>query len=162
MSSGNLNFNAIFKEYEYQNLRGKTYKTFLMNEDALYLAITESKSQKAHELKVMFKSEFNNMRLEREVRESIKAPTASLHDSLKPLVAKLKINYPESSRGVKLYQHIHVKINKAVTGKGTGVDRDKLSDADLIRISEFEAGVSLLATSKDEPEAVRQRIFECI
>ena len=160
LASEKLNFGAIFKEWEYTNSRGRKYNTYIMNEDALYLVIASTQSKKAHELKVMFKSEFNNLRLEREVRESIKAPTTSLHDSLKPLVEELKINYPESSRGAKLYQHIHVKINKAVTGKGTGVNRDKLSETDLIRISELEAGVSLFATSKDEPEATRQRIFE--
>ena len=42
----NLSFNAIFKDWEYQS-RGKTFKTYIMNEDALYLVIANMKGQKS-------------------------------------------------------------------------------------------------------------------
>jgi phage regulator Rha-like protein len=159
-----LQFTAIFKPYEYKTERGRLYNTFIMNEDALYLVIANSQSDKAHEMKVWFKSEFNKMRIEREAREMIREDTKTLHDTLKPLSDALKEMYPESKKGGLLYNHIHKKVNKAVLGKGTGTDRDILSVDDINRLDMMEYN---LKTLLDEwrpynPMAVRGSVFKWI
>jgi len=131
-------FNAVFKEWNYKDSRGRNQKTFLMNEDALYLAITESKSQNAHNIKVMFKSKFNNMRRERELREVAKCETKSANDNLKLLSEQLKKDAPDSSKGVRVFLHVQQKINAVISGSCKKLERDTLNDADLELINRLE------------------------
>ena len=83
--SNHLVFNSIFKEWEFKNKMNRTYKTVIMNEDALYLVIANTQSVKAHELKVLFKSEFNKMKNEREVREESREYQLGYTDALQSL-----------------------------------------------------------------------------
>jgi phage regulator Rha-like protein len=122
------NFNAIFKEWEFTNKMGRTYKTFIMNEDALYLVIANLQGQKAHDIKVQFKAEFNNMKREIRVREISKNDHERYTDSIKLLRAKLK---EVGSRSEPfLYSTIQKKIHKQATGRSMpkgGIDHDTLS-----------------------------------
>ena len=159
LSSLNCPFNPIFSDYRYIDTKGRTQTCKLMNEDAVKALIKVVNTQEAYNYFVLLMNDFKTIALERAARESMKEPTNSMHRALKILVDKLKESYPESSRGVKLYQHIHVKINKAVTGKGRGVDRDSLPESELKRIKYLEHEVSIIALSDLEPEETRQCIF---
>ena len=162
--SDTLVFNAVFKDWTFKNKMNREYDTYVMNEDALYLVISNTQSEKAHELKVLFKSEFNKMRMEREARDHIKAQSKRLHESLQPLKDGLKEMYPDSSIGPRIFQHIHEQINLAVIGRARGINRDEL---DLEVIEELERLEACVAGYADEtldynPEAVRTVLFKWI
>jgi len=115
VASHNLLFGAIFKEWEYTSKQNKKLKTYIMNEDALYLVVSNSQSAKAHELKVWFKSEFNKMRIERNERLSSKALQRPITDSLKELYLRLH-NAGSTQNETLLYMTFNKKCFKAVTG----------------------------------------------
>ncbi len=126
-----INFNAVFMKSEYEN-RGKMYPTLLMNEDALYLVIANLKGQKAHNLKVWFKSEFNNMKMERDARKAVVDPTKQLNDTLQKLGRLVTGELPESSKGARIYVHIQSNgINKILIGKAGKINRDTLNSTQL-------------------------------
>ena len=143
-----LKFNAIFKEHTYVNKRGRTYQTYIMNEDALYLIVANTQSTKAHELKVMFKSEFNKMRDERSTREQLKQHHVIFTDGVKHLSKCLKID--GSKHYARIYSTIQLQINKAIIGKSTprGIKipeyRDTLSKCNLTNIKSLEQAVVLV------------------
>jgi len=133
-----LKFNAIFKEWEYQNSRGRTYKTYVMNEDALYLVVANTQSKKAHQLKVWFKSEFNKMKIERDKRESIKVSTKNTQKLMIELRDKLAKEYPQSNASKFMMSNIQNNINKCVTGKYATIDRELLNQKELDLLNEIE------------------------
>lgn len=111
----NLNFNAIFKDYVYKDSMNRSRRTYIMNEDALYLVISNTQSKKAHELKVWFKSEFNNMKMERIARSNSKENHIGTMNQVKRLQTMLK---NEGSRAANfIYSTINNWIHKAATGR---------------------------------------------
>ncbi len=136
-----INFNAMFIEEEYQS-RGKTFKTYIMNEDALYLVIANMKGQKAHDIKVWFKSEFNKMKLERSSRIEAKEKSRPMTDQIKILQEKLKEEGSTSSHFV--YSTISRQIQKAATGRPTkmgGVNHDTFTTEENRRIKSLRGVV---------------------
>lgn len=140
----NINFNAVFEEWEYQS-RGKTFKTYIMNEDALYLVIANMKGQKAHELKVWFKSEFNDMRQERLNREHSKQVSRPMTDQIKRLQEKLYDE--ESGAAPHIYSTIAKQIHRAATGRPMpkgGIDHGLLTSDENYRMGELREDVDAL------------------
>jgi len=139
LTSGGI-FSAIFRPHEYKDSMNRTRKTFLMNEDALYLVIANSQGQKAHELKVWFKSEFNKMRDERKMRDLLKVKHSSYTDSIDTLQKMLK----EEGSGASghIFSNTQLQVNKAVTGRPTprGIEnyRDILTEAETNNIWRVE------------------------
>ena len=135
-------FSAIFKEWEYLDSMNRKRKTFIMNEDALYLVIANSQGKKAHELKVLFKSEFNKMKMEREARQELKLIHPTYTDQVKVLSEMLK---EEGSKHYsRIYTTIQRQINKAATlnptptGANKGQYRETLTEDQLADIQWFE------------------------
>ncbi len=125
-----LKFDAVFKRWEYTNRRGRTYPTYIMNEDALYLVIANTQSRKAHDLKVWFKSEFNKMKIERTERESEKVKHLEMTDAVKVL-QNLMIEEGSEKGARFLYSTVNSKIYKKATGKakkrGSSENHDSFS-----------------------------------
>lgn len=139
----NVNFNAVFKEWEYTNSRGKTYKTYIMNEDALYLVVANSQSAKAHKLKVWFKSEFNEMKMERHIRQVSRQRSHDYTDELILLQEKLKEE--KSGSAPFIIPTIQQKIHKKATGRATkrgGIDQDALTGEEDFKIAKLRTGVA--------------------
>ncbi len=127
-ATSGLIFSAIFKKWEYKDTMNRSRKTFIMNEDALYLVIANSQSAKAHNLKVWFKSEFNKMRQEREERSTSKQLSRPMTDQLKRLQSKLK----EEGSGAApfIYVTLAKQIHRAATNRPMpkgGIDHDSLT-----------------------------------
>ncbi len=138
------NFKAVFKEWEYER-RGRKYRTYIMNEDALYLVIANSKGQKAHELKVWFKSEFNSMREERSSREHSKQGLRPMTKQIKRLQEKLYEE--ESGAAPHIYPTISKQIHRAATGRPMpkgGMDHGLLTSAENDKVTELREDVNYL------------------
>lgn len=166
----NLNFNAVFKDWEYKDSRGRTQKTYIMNEDALYLVIANTKGQKAHELKVLFKSEFNKMKIERKVRVSEKAEHRSMTDALKDFYINHLAHTSTRQTQALFYCTIQSKIRKRATGKskkrGTKNNHDDLTVRETAIIEVIRQQVPFwikeaLEATEDVKEA-RSLIYEHI
>ncbi len=140
-----LNFNAVFKKWEYKTARGRTYTTFIMNEDALYLVIANSQSAKAHELKVWFKSEFNKMRQERNERSTSKQLSRPMTNQVKRL--RVKLFEEKSGSAPFIYAIIAKQIYKAITGRPMpkgGIDHDALSIEENHEIAKIRVETELM------------------
>ena len=141
-------FSAIFKDYEYRDAMNRKQKTYLMNEDALYLVIANTQSKKAHKLKVLFKSEFNKMREERKAREEIKQYQRTYTDTVQELEEAL---IQDGSKHAKLiYSTVQRQVNKCITGRSTPRGqtiesyRETLSRTQLQGIKRLENVVMIL------------------
>ena len=127
-------FSAIFKDYQYRDTMNRKQKTYLMNEDALYLVISNTQSKKAHELKVLFKSEFNRMRAEREAREDVRRYQVEYTDAIQRLEQSLAAEGSKHSK--QIYPTIQRQINRYITGRPT--PRGQTIDSYRETLSEFE------------------------
>ena len=113
--SENFNFNAIFKEYGYKDSMNRSRRTYIMNEDALYLVIANTQSRKAHELKVLFKSEFNNMKMERIARSNSKKNHIGAMNQVQRLQEMLRAEGSGATNFI--YSTINNWIHKSATGR---------------------------------------------
>ena len=160
----NPNFNAVFKDWEYTS-RGKTFKTYIMNEDALYLVIANLKGQKAHEMKVWFKSEFNKMRDEITARKAAIDPTKRLNDSLDIIGKELKEKLPDSKKSGLIYVHVQSAINGVIFGKNKGINRDTITEREALRLVFLEGCIADKVEDMlldDDAEPVRAYILDTL
>ena len=136
-------FSAIFKEWEYLDSMNRKRKTFIMNEDALYLVIANSQGKKAHELKVLFKSEFNKMKAERNERELLKNKHLPFTNAIK--IVNDKLGEEGSGAYNRYYATVQRQVNKVATGRPTpqGMDIEEyrclLSEMELKNINTLES-----------------------
>lgn len=135
-----LIFSAKFIEWEYRDSMNRNRKTFIMNEDALYLVIANSQSAKAHELKVCFKSEFNLMKMEREAREQSIHIRKTLSSSVQKLYLGLKEEGSSLPNEGRLHTIFTKKINKSLFAEQ--VLRDNLNEKENKELSYIEKQIS--------------------
>ena len=107
-------FHPIFKNWEYENSRGRKYLSIIMNEDAIKALIKVVDTQKAYDYFTIIMGEFNNIRLERDCRESAKALVVPLSIQVEHLQKKLQDE--GSGAASHIYTIIHKQIHRATTG----------------------------------------------
>lgn len=139
MSPQTLNFNPIFKDYSYEN-RGKTYCCKLMNMDAVSTMIKVTDTQEAFNYFTVLMSEFNNMELERFVREESKIEQKSMTDSIQKLEALLKDE--DSGSSGRMYTTINKQIRNAV-GISKDSELDELKAAQANTIADYRHNVDI-------------------
>jgi len=148
-------FSAKFLDWTYLDSMNRERKTYILNEDALYLVVANSQSAKAHELKVWFKSEFNKMKEERIVRERVKPIHSMYTDMVQYLYKGLKEDGSKLRDEAMLHTNFSVKIRKAVTGKK--MKRDELSAEQMQNVVFLESKVAMcISNSIEEKRTARE------
>lgn len=133
----------LFGNYTYES-RGKSLQCKLMNESAILILIKVVDTQEAYDYFKILLHNFGLMELEREARKNVIEPTKTLHDTLQRLQQNLDVELPLKDDGKKskkismIFNHIHVAVNKTVTGKGRGIERDTLGHHNLEEIDYLE------------------------
>ncbi len=143
LSRENLNFSAFFQDYKYENERGRVYPCKLMNEDALSLTIKMTDTDKANSYFIRLKSQFNDMKMERHIRQKALDKNTRYTDELMTLREGL---FEEGSKGAAgLIATMQRKIHKKATGssmKKGGVDHNTLSAEEDFYVAKLRSGVA--------------------
>jgi hypothetical protein len=100
----------------------------------------------------------------RVARKELKEETKTLHDILDPLSKSLTSQYPDSSKGHRLFLHVHKAINKAAIGSYRGTDRNTLDQSDLEEVERLETCVSAMVEDMTgfNPKGVRWVMLEML
>jgi len=159
-----LIFSAKFIKWEYKDSMNRTRKTYIMSEDALYLVIANSQSAKAHELKVLFKSEFNLMRMEREARKE----SIEVHKILSSSIQKLYLGLKKEGSGLPseaiLHIHFTTKIDKILFGEKVSRDMLNVSENQALNYIEQQVSDMILKCLSENMSArnTRKKVYEFI
>jgi phage regulator Rha-like protein len=152
----------------YSDKQGKPRKKYKFTKPGALALLLSFKGRKYDRLRldiaIAFDSQEKELKLWRNSRHELKEETKDLHDILDPLHKALVKMYPDSSKGRRLFDHVHKSINRVALGKYSGTKRDMLSQADLQEVERIERHVENMAEdfSDHNPMAVRWVILEVL
>ena len=134
------------KPSNFVNTRGRSYKMYEVDYKAFLVVVLSFTGKDADQLKGkfvdLFLSQSKELELWRDGRRSIKEGTKALGKAVEPISDRLKQDYPDSSRGARYYQHLHIAVNEVVIGTGKGINRDFLTIEQMIAIGRLEKGIA--------------------
>ncbi len=170
-SSLEVNFNPIFKDFEYRDSRGRTQPCIIMNEDGVKALIKVIDTQEAYDYFAILMGEFNSMKEERSSREHSRQVSRPMTDQIKRLQDKL---YNEGSGAAPhIYSTIAKQIHRAATGRPMpkrGAEHDLLSSDENYRVAELREDVDALiedafddgVKARDTKNDIRKMLREAV
>ena len=142
-----INFNPVFKDWEYKDSRGRTRKCKIMNADGVKALIKVIDTQEAYNYFAWIMSKFNDMREERHIRQITKRIRKALTDTISDFC-----QYAEETRGKNYkegkcpyYKHFTDLVYKTlgITKPPKGSDRREILTArEVSDIEQMEAEIS--------------------
>jgi len=139
-----INFNTIFKEWEYKDSRGRTQNCKLMNEDGFTVLIKVIDTQEAYNLFTILMSEFKAMRNERDIRQISKERSYDFHYEVDLLNERLTVE-GSGAGNQRIFATLNQKINKKATERATkrgGIDHDTFTGDENFKRAKLETGVA--------------------
>jgi len=148
------------KPREYLDERGKAYKFYELERQQFAQVVLGFTGDAAEQFRLDYTMEFERKDAEniewQEIRSLSAVATNMVNDSILPLSEKLSLQYPSSSKGGRLFIHLHGSINVAA-GCEYHLKRQHMTHEQLKDVTAIEMEVNAFIDNHESDDSMTVR-----